>query len=155
VADEVGPGAMTAGVTILRRTAGWIALTYGVTIASFQLFGAISEGGADVFLLSLIFILWLALPVIVAALLAAASETRLGAALFLALELAMILSVILLVADFTYFHPSSMGGVALIFWPLLQLAATLLLVLLACLFGWRIQPEFLKDEAAVRPPPPA
>jgi len=147
--------AVPGSTRILSRTAGWLALAYCLAVTGLQLWDVIREGDAELFLLSLIFIPWLVAPIILAATLAGASPTRLGAAVFLALEAGLILSVILIVVDFIYIHPSSMGGVALLIWPVFQLAATVALVLLASLFGWRMRPDFLKDDPPAAPPPRA
>jgi hypothetical protein len=53
--------------------------------------------------------------------------------------------VVLLIADYTYIHPSPTGGIALLIWPLHQLAAISVLALIAWLFGWRPRPDFMKE----------
>ena len=136
------------GITSIYRSAGWLALAYTLAVAGFMFWNASQESDGMAFLMSLLIIPWVALPVIVASVLAALSETRRSAALFLALEAGFVASVVLLIGDYTYFHPSSTGGIALLIWPLYQLAAIVVLCLIACLFGWRPRPDFMKMSPA-------
>jgi hypothetical protein len=133
----------------LSRIGGWLASAYALTIAALQLWAAVQEGDAGGFLLSLFFIPLAALPIVVAAGLVGASPTRLSAALFLAVEAGLILSAVLAVVYTVYIPSSSTASVALLVWPLYQLAAVLVAALLACLFGWRMRPDFLREEASI------
>jgi len=144
-----------ADARTLSRIAGWLALGYFLTVAGLQFWDLIREGEADLFLLSLFVIPWLASPIAIAAVLAGASPTRLGAGIFLLLELGLILSIILVFVDGAFIHPSSTAGIALLVWPLIQLIAIIAVAVVASLFGWRIRPDFLKNESPVTPPPRA
>ena len=96
--------------------------------------------GSDI-LLDFIAIVWLSLPIAVAAALVDASPDRAGATLFLILETLLILSV-----TFFLLPSSGWGGpIALMFLPLLQVGAILLVFVIALAFGWRMRPDFLKD----------
>jgi hypothetical protein len=100
------------------------------------------------------FIPWIAMPVIAAAASAGASSTWIGAISFLALEVGMILFTLWVTYDVLR-NGNSTAPVAFLFLPIAQWPAFILVLLVALFFGWRIRPDFLKEEADLSPPPRA
>lgn len=125
-------------IRTIGRFAGWLAFAYILALSTYVAFFA----GDGSLLGVVIAATWTAAPVAVAAGLVSASPNRAGASFFFLLEL-------LLIASFGWEYAgtrwSSMGGLIFLSWPLLGWAAIFVAVIVACLFGWRIRPDFLLD----------
>ena len=124
----------------LFRAASWLALAYVLAFFGLAL-AAITEGDWAGIVLGFPAILWMASPVIVAAGFVGASSTRIGATVFLLLEVGLILSFFgLLIA-----YRGEGAIIGLPFLPVIQFGAIILVFLAALPFGWRMRPDFLKD----------
>lgn len=145
---------MPAEGRTLPRTAGWIALAYAVALAVPNLWGGIVYGDGAALVGAFVAATWTAAPVVAAAGFVAASPTRLGMMMFLAFELILIASFGWVFVDVLFVHPSSMGGMVFITWPLAQWIAIVIVSIVAFLLGWRGRPDFLNEQAPPVSPPP-
>ena len=126
---------------VLRRSAWWLAAAF----AAAMLVLLIVLAGDEATIAAIPLAAWVAAPIAVAAGFVEASSTRLGASAFMTLEIAMIASVVWVVVDFLYLHPSAFGGVSLILLPFVHATGLLIMFLGAMLFGWRMRPDFLRN----------
>jgi hypothetical protein len=128
---------------ILTYVAGCIALAYLLALSVPFLYAAIALGDGASLGGAAVAATWTAGPVVAAAAFVGASPNRIGASLFLVLELLLIASFGWEFADSL---SSSTGGFIFFTWPLAQWAAIILAFLVALLFGWRMRPDFMKIE---------
>lgn len=87
---------------------------------------------------------WLAAPVVATAAEAGASPDRGGAINHLALEAILIIYSIWSGIDINL-HGNSTSAIGILFLPILEWRAFLLVFLVALACGWRMRPDFLKD----------
>jgi hypothetical protein len=125
----------------VSRAGCWLALGYALAIALAIVWGSIGDGG-EAFLSSPVLILWITSPVVAAAATARASRTQVGAGLFLALEIGILLTSIWAVIAVESSR-SSTAAVAYVVWPLYQWGAWLALFVLALICGWRAKESWL------------
>jgi hypothetical protein len=130
----------------LVRTASLLVLGYALAITGFTLQGIAHEGEAEALLMALFVIPWLAAPAMAAACGVAASTIRAGAAAFLALEAALIVSMAWLDQDIAR-NGNSTAAVAFLIWPVFQWGAVAVFFLVAWLFGWRGRDNWPDPEA--------
>jgi len=126
--------------TIARVALGF-ALVYAAALAGPFLYATAVEGDGASLGGALIAATWTAAPVYAAAAIVGASPTRTGAWLFLALELALIVSF---AWQFIASRDSSTGGFIFFSSPMVQWAAIILAVPIALALGWRMRPDFLR-----------
>ncbi|HYD13311.1 MAG TPA: hypothetical protein VEC11_10735 [Allosphingosinicella sp.] len=126
-----------AALRSFDRAATFLALIFALGLLAELVRSSLAGGVAREILIGLPGLLWVAAPSLVAAAFVGASSTRAGAGAFLALEIALILSVI---AQLLWGGP-----LGLMFLPLLQAGAILLVFLGALALGWRMRPDFLRD----------
>jgi hypothetical protein len=138
---------MRPGTSLLSRTAGWLALGYFLLVAGFMLWNVLPERDGAEFLLGLLVIPWLAAPVVAAAACAGASPNRQGAITFLMFEMALILLSIWATADMLVYGNST-AGIGILLLPILEWGAFNLVFLVALACGWRMRPDFLREEPA-------
>lgn len=125
----------------IARLATWVAIAYVLGLLLLALAAALAAGEGVEFLIAIPGVLWITLPVICAAGFVGASSTRIGAILFLLLEVALILSLVSLIVA----NRGQGALIGLIFFPLVQACAIIPVFLIALTFGWRMRPDFLKD----------
>jgi hypothetical protein len=145
---------MPADTRTLSRTAGWLAFGYSLLVTGFMLWNVFQESDGAMLLLALLVIPWLAAPVVAAAAGAGASPTRLSAMTYLSLEIGLILFSIWSTVDM-FLHGNSTAGIGILFLPIPEWGAFILIFLLNLACGWRMRPDFLKDEPRVTPRPRA
>ena len=116
-----------------------IAFVLGLLALSVRSVVMHGEPGSTI-LTNLLAILWLTIPIAVAAALVGASPNGEGATLFLILEILLILSVV------AFLLPGLGWGsaLALMFLPFPQYGAIALVFVIALAFGWRMRPDFLR-----------
>ena len=130
----------------LARAAALLALSYALAITGFTLQGIAASARRTILLMALFVIPWLAAPALAAACGVAASTSRAGAAAFLALEAALIVSMAWLDQDIAR-SGNSTAAVAFLFWPVFQWGAVAIFFLVAWLFGWRGRDNWPDPEA--------
>jgi len=128
---------------ILTHLAGWLALANLLGLTLPFLYAAFVEGDGASLAGAAVAATWTAAPVVTAAAFVGASPSRIGASLFLLLELLLIASF---GWEFVTMPHTSTSGLIFLSWPLLQWPAILLAFLVALLFGWRMRPDFMKVE---------
>jgi hypothetical protein len=121
--------------------AKWLGWAYVVAVALAMLWRTPYDDALTVLTMPFA-IAWIISPVAAAALSAAASRTRIGAAVFLALQIGLIASSLWLVVDVEG-STSSTAGVAYIIWPAFQWGAWAGLFVLALICGWRAKESWL------------
>lgn len=126
-----------AALRYFHRAGYLLALIFAVLLVVQLVRSSLEAGLPREILLGIPGIFWVAAPILFAAAFVGASSTRLGAAAFLTLELALIASVaaVLLWGD----------PLGLVFLPILQAIAITVAFLIALALGWRMRPDFLKD----------
>jgi hypothetical protein len=123
--------------------AGWLALAYLLALALPFVYAALVEGDVASLAGAAIAGTWTAAPVVSTAAFVGASPGRIGAALFLLLELLLIASF---GWEFAASLSSSTGGFIFLTWPLVQWMAIVVAFLVALFFGWRMRPDFMMME---------
>jgi len=128
---------------ILTHLAGWLALAYLLALSLPFLYAAFVEGDGASLGGALVAATWTSAPVVAAAAFVGASSSRIGAALFFALELSLAASFGL---EFITMPRTSTSGFIFLTWPLLQWLAIVVAFLVALPFGWRMRADFMKIE---------
>ena len=121
--------------------AKWLGWAYIVAVALAVLWRMPYDDAFTVLLTPFV-IAWIVSPVAAAALSAAASRTRIGATVFLALQIGLVLNSLWLVVGVES-STSSTAGVAYIVWPALQWGAWVAVFVLALICGWRAKESWL------------
>jgi hypothetical protein len=122
--------------------ARWIGLAYLLAVLVPLLVTSLGEE-AGVLLMMPFVVLWMVSPVVATLAVSSASRTRLGAAIFLAVEVAIILSSVGLFVQVEFFSTSSTAPIAFIVWPFFQWCAWLAVFILALMLGWRAKESWL------------
>jgi len=137
----------------LIRTAAWLGLVYAAALAC-ALFLLLDDLKISA---GLILIPWMAGPVALAAAGVRISRTVRAARGFIALQLLIIASTVIVWADMISVHLDALNGVAMgIVLPLYQYGAVIVLWCAAYLFGWRTRFTWrrsdVRDHSADSPP---
>jgi hypothetical protein len=130
-----------AALRFLDRAALALVIAFALGLLALFVRSAILYDEGSNILPDVLGIIWLSLPIAVAAALVGASPGGEGATLFLTLEILLILLVV------AFLLPGLGRGsaLALMFLPFLQYAAIILVFVIALAFGWRMRPDFLKN----------
>jgi hypothetical protein len=128
----------------ISRVGGWMSLVYLLAFFLPFLWIGIRHGDGGALVGAFLGGPWIAVPVMCAATLIGASPTRLGATIFLLLELGLICWTGSFMIN-AYSHGNSTAAIGLFILPAIQLFVVAVAFTIALACGWRMRPDFLKD----------